>query len=163
MSTTQDEYDDVAGLEAGLAAGFDEYAALDPDDPEREATTSVSLFEGDEGGLEYAERRALAGDRRPREAPYAGRAAPPVMRQQLHIHKALSTRDPGERVLRGFQRPPVQRPELEVRRPFEPPARRVYRLHAVHGQGRRVHLHDVSLRVGDDHGLGHVLEHRGQP
>jgi hypothetical protein len=29
------------------------------DDPEREATTSVSLFEGDEGGLEYAERRAL--------------------------------------------------------------------------------------------------------
>ncbi|HEU4514969.1 MAG TPA: DUF4194 domain-containing protein [Nocardioidaceae bacterium] len=28
-------------------------------DPEREATTSVSLFEGDEGGLEYAERRAL--------------------------------------------------------------------------------------------------------
>ncbi|MGZ4469813.1 MAG: DUF4194 domain-containing protein [Nocardioidaceae bacterium] len=36
-----------------------EFAAVDPDDPEREATTSVSLFEGDEGGLEYAERRAL--------------------------------------------------------------------------------------------------------
>ena len=27
MSTTQDEYDDVAGLEAGLAAGFDEYVS----------------------------------------------------------------------------------------------------------------------------------------
>ena len=37
----------------------DEFAAIDPDDPEREATTSVSLFEGDEGGLEYAERRAV--------------------------------------------------------------------------------------------------------
>lgn len=36
-----------------------EFTALDPDDPEREATSSVSLFEGDEGGLEYAERRAL--------------------------------------------------------------------------------------------------------
>ena len=46
MSTIPDEYDD-------------RLAALDPDDPEREATTSVSLFEGDEGGLEYAERRAL--------------------------------------------------------------------------------------------------------
>jgi hypothetical protein len=55
MSTTQDEYDDVAAPETGLG----EFAALDPDDPEREATTSVSLFEGDEGGLEYAERRAL--------------------------------------------------------------------------------------------------------
>src|SRR6476661_10401959 len=37
----------------------DDYAAVDPDDPEREATTSVSLWEGDEGGLEYAERRAV--------------------------------------------------------------------------------------------------------
>ena len=46
MSTIPDEHDD-------------RLAALDPDDPEREATTSVSLFEGDEGGLEYAERRAL--------------------------------------------------------------------------------------------------------
>lgn len=46
--TTVSEQDDPA-----------EFAALDPDDPEREATTSVSLFEGDEGGLEYAERRAL--------------------------------------------------------------------------------------------------------
>ena len=36
-----------------------EHAAVDPDDPEREATTSVSLFEGDEGGLAHAERRAL--------------------------------------------------------------------------------------------------------
>ncbi len=50
MTTISDEYDDVAS---------DEFAALDPDDPEREASTSVSLFEGDEGGLEYAERRAL--------------------------------------------------------------------------------------------------------
>lgn len=37
----------------------DGHASVDPDDPEREATTSVSLFEGDEGGLAYAERRAL--------------------------------------------------------------------------------------------------------
>jgi hypothetical protein len=50
MTTISDEYDGDAS---------DEIAALDPDDPEREATTSVSLFEGDEGGLEYAERRAL--------------------------------------------------------------------------------------------------------
>jgi len=49
MSTFQDERDPDAA----------EFTALDPDDPEREATTSVSLFEGDEGGLEYAERRAL--------------------------------------------------------------------------------------------------------
>jgi hypothetical protein len=37
----------------------EEFVALDQDDPEREATTSVSLFEGDEGGLEFPERRAL--------------------------------------------------------------------------------------------------------
>jgi hypothetical protein len=37
----------------------DDFPAIDHEDPEREATTSVSLFEGDEGGLEYAERRAL--------------------------------------------------------------------------------------------------------
>jgi hypothetical protein len=37
----------------------EDLVTADPDDPEREATTSVSLFEGDEGGLEYAERRAL--------------------------------------------------------------------------------------------------------
>ena len=49
MSTFQDERDPDAA----------EFTALDPDDPDREATTSVSLFEGDEGGLEYAERRAL--------------------------------------------------------------------------------------------------------
>ena len=54
MSTLQDDYDDLA-----RDPGTEEFAALDPDDPEREATTSVSLFEGDEGGLEYAERRAL--------------------------------------------------------------------------------------------------------
>jgi hypothetical protein len=47
MTTVSDQNDPAA------------FAALDPDDPEREATTSVSLFEGDEGGLEYAERRAL--------------------------------------------------------------------------------------------------------
>ncbi|MGZ4436863.1 MAG: DUF4194 domain-containing protein [Nocardioides sp.] len=50
MTTLSDAYDDVAP---------DGLAALDPDDPEREATTSVSLFEGDEGGLEHAQRRAL--------------------------------------------------------------------------------------------------------
>ena len=54
MTTVPDEYD-VVGHETDPA----EFAALDPDDPEREVTTSVSLFEGDEGGLEYAERRAL--------------------------------------------------------------------------------------------------------
>ncbi len=54
MTTIPDEYDDVS-----LDDGLDENPALDADDPEREATTSVSLFEGDEGGLEYAERRAL--------------------------------------------------------------------------------------------------------
>ncbi|GAA2145047.1 hypothetical protein GCM10009844_19320 [Nocardioides koreensis] len=54
MSTLQDEHDDVAG-----DPGTEEFAALDPDDPGREATTSVSLFEGDEGGLEHDERRAL--------------------------------------------------------------------------------------------------------
>ncbi len=35
------------------------FTALDHDDPAREATASVSLFEGDEGSLELAERRAL--------------------------------------------------------------------------------------------------------
>ncbi len=55
MTTVSDEHDDVADPDAGPA----EFAAVDPEDPEREATTSVSLFEGDEGGLEYAERRAL--------------------------------------------------------------------------------------------------------
>lgn len=45
MTTMSDEYDE-------------ELASPDVDDPAREAT-SVSLFEGDEGGLEYAERRAL--------------------------------------------------------------------------------------------------------
>ena len=55
MTTIRDEYDDVATPDDEL----EEFAALDPDDPERETTTSVSLFEGDEGGLEYAERRAL--------------------------------------------------------------------------------------------------------
>lgn len=55
MTTLRDEYDDVATPDDEL----EEFAALDPDDPERETTTSVSLFEGDEGGLEYAERRAL--------------------------------------------------------------------------------------------------------
>ncbi len=54
MSTIQDQHDDVAP-----DPGAEEFAALDRDDPGREATTSVSLFEGDEGGLEYAERRAL--------------------------------------------------------------------------------------------------------
>ena len=54
MTMTPDEYDDVASLD-----GLEELAAVEPGDPEREATTSVSLFEGDEGGLEYAERRAL--------------------------------------------------------------------------------------------------------
>src|SRR5512139_3294181 len=54
MTTIRDEYD-VASPDNEL----EEFAALDPDDPERETTTSVSLFEGDEGGLEYAERRAL--------------------------------------------------------------------------------------------------------
>ena len=33
---------------------------LDPDDPERERTSSVALFEGDEGGLELDQRKALA-------------------------------------------------------------------------------------------------------
>ena len=55
MTTVSDEHDDVADPDTGPA----EFAAVDPEDPEREATTSVSLFEGDEGGLEYAERRAL--------------------------------------------------------------------------------------------------------
>ena len=55
MSTVSEENDDVAVDDTELA----EFVALDLDDPEREATTSVSLFEGDEGGLEYAERRAL--------------------------------------------------------------------------------------------------------
>ena len=55
MTTLRDEYDDVATPDDEP----EEFAALDPDDPERETTTSVSLFEGDEGGLEYAERRAL--------------------------------------------------------------------------------------------------------
>ena len=54
MTMIPDESDDVASLD-----GLDELAALEPGDPEREATASVSLFEGDEGGLEYAERRAL--------------------------------------------------------------------------------------------------------
>jgi hypothetical protein len=58
MSTIQDEHDDLAGAPAP-DTGAEEFAALDRDDPGREATTSVSLFEGDEGGLEYAERRAL--------------------------------------------------------------------------------------------------------
>src|SRR6476469_10364877 len=42
-----------------MSTVHDDFPAIDPDDPEREATTSVSLFEGDEGGLEYAERRAV--------------------------------------------------------------------------------------------------------
>ena len=50
---TTDATDAVAALEAA------EFTALDHDDPSREATTSVSLFEGDEGSLEYAERRVL--------------------------------------------------------------------------------------------------------
>jgi len=58
MNTIQDQHDHTAPDELGPEAP-DGFAALDPDDPEREATTSVSLFEGDEGGLEYAERRAL--------------------------------------------------------------------------------------------------------
>ena len=49
MSTFQDERDPDAA----------EFTALDPDDPDREATTSVSLFEGDEGGLELAQRQTL--------------------------------------------------------------------------------------------------------
>jgi hypothetical protein len=55
MTTVPEAYDDLAELDGG-GAGF---VAVDADDPEREATVSVSLFEGDEGGLEYAERRAL--------------------------------------------------------------------------------------------------------
>jgi Domain of unknown function (DUF4194) len=42
-----------------MSTVHDDFPAIDHEDPEREATTSVSLFEGDEGGLEYAERRAL--------------------------------------------------------------------------------------------------------
>jgi hypothetical protein len=55
MSTVPDDHDDASALDSGLA----ELVAVDPDDPHRESTASVSLFEGDEGGLEYAERRAL--------------------------------------------------------------------------------------------------------
>ncbi|MFC4783870.1 DUF4194 domain-containing protein [Nocardioides sp. MAHUQ-72] len=55
MTTTADEHEDVAAL----VDGEPDFVAVDAEDPEREATTSVSLFEGDEGGLEYAERRAL--------------------------------------------------------------------------------------------------------
>lgn len=35
------------------------WPATDPDDPDRESTSSVALFEGDEGGLEVDQRRAL--------------------------------------------------------------------------------------------------------
>ncbi|MCZ2818032.1 DUF4194 domain-containing protein [Modestobacter sp. VKM Ac-2984] len=40
----------------GETPGLDE---LDVEDPERESTASVSLFEGDEGGLELDQRKAL--------------------------------------------------------------------------------------------------------
>lgn len=51
---------DTDGLVHGSLAELDEgFAAVDPDDADREATTSLSLWEGDEGGLEYAQRRAL--------------------------------------------------------------------------------------------------------
>ena len=61
MTTVHDTNDarDAAGDLVALDEETAGFAALDPDDPDREATTSVSLFEGDEGGLELAERRAL--------------------------------------------------------------------------------------------------------
>lgn len=58
MTTVSEQNDNLAHVDTDDPDPA-EFAALDPDDPQREATTSVSLFEGDEGGLEYAERRAL--------------------------------------------------------------------------------------------------------
>jgi Domain of unknown function (DUF4194) len=59
--------DDPAVDDDGYDALQDDVEALrevsaddaDPDDPERERTSSVALFEGDEGGLEVDQRRAL--------------------------------------------------------------------------------------------------------
>jgi len=45
--------------DAPIDAAPDDVRAPDPVPGDREATTSVSLFEGDEGGLTYAERRLL--------------------------------------------------------------------------------------------------------
>lgn len=50
---------DLGDRDAGVGGSADGSWAGDDDDPERAATTSLSLFEGDEGGLEIDQRRAL--------------------------------------------------------------------------------------------------------
>lgn len=51
-----EEADEVHHIDT---AGDRTEVGLDGDDPDREGTTSVALFEGDEGGLELDQRRAL--------------------------------------------------------------------------------------------------------
>jgi hypothetical protein len=57
----ESDYRTVDGCtDVGMGARLDWPADdLDPDDPEREHTYTVALFEGDEGGLEVDQRRAL--------------------------------------------------------------------------------------------------------
>ena len=57
MSTLEDQHEHLADDEYA-ALSQDEHADQDQDEPAHD-TASVSLFEGDEGELEYAERRAL--------------------------------------------------------------------------------------------------------
>jgi hypothetical protein len=58
VTVDSDSFDDFSGgydgPQADLAADD-----LDRDDPERELSSTLALFEGDEGGLELAQRRAL--------------------------------------------------------------------------------------------------------
>lgn len=53
--------DDITDIEDGEDSydGAGSFPAVNTDDPERELSSTVALFEGDEGGLELDQRRAL--------------------------------------------------------------------------------------------------------